>query len=57
MANDEIFPKLHHYWFVDPEHPISADDFHGLMACMVETYGPDPDAKGPRAHTSERTPL
>jgi hypothetical protein len=44
-TNGEIFPRLHHYWFVDPEHPISAEDFHGLMECMVETHGSDPDAK------------
>jgi hypothetical protein len=44
-ANGEIFPRLHHYWFVHPEHPISAEDFHGLMECMVETHGSDPDAK------------
>ena len=44
-ANGEIFPKLHSYWFVDREHPISADDFHGIMERMVETHGSDPDAK------------
>jgi Primase C terminal 2 (PriCT-2) len=44
-ANGEIFPKLHSYWFVDHEHPISAEDFGGLMKCMVETHGSDPDAK------------
>src|SRR5262245_54622574 len=44
-ANGEIFPKLHHYWFVDREHPISAQDFHGIMEAMVERHGSDPDAK------------
>ena len=44
-ANGDIFSKLHHYWLIDPEHPISAEDFHCVMECMVETHGSDPDAK------------
>jgi hypothetical protein len=44
-ANGEVFPKLHSYWFVDPEHSISAEDFHGVMERMVEAHGSDPDAK------------
>jgi hypothetical protein len=44
-ANGEVFPKQHSYWFADPEHPISAADFHGIMECMVEAHGSDPDAK------------
>ena len=43
--NGEIFPKLRSYWFVDREHPISAEDFHGIMECMAERHGSDPDAK------------
>ena len=44
-ANGDIFSKLRHYWLIDPEHPISAEDFHCVMECMVETHGSDPDAK------------
>ena len=44
-ANGEDFPKPHSSWFVDHEHPISAQDFHGIMERMIEVHGSDPDAK------------
>ena len=44
-ANGDIFSKLHHYWLIDPEHPIIAENFHCVMECMVESHGSDPDAK------------
>lgn len=44
-VNGEVFSKLHSYWLIDTEHPISAEDFHGIMETMVEARGSDPDAK------------
>ena len=44
-ANGEIWPKLHSYWLIDPEHPLSTEDFHGIMEHMVESRGSDPAAK------------
>jgi hypothetical protein len=44
-ADGEVFPKRHSYWLVDPERAITAEDFHGIMECLVETHGSDPDAK------------
>src|SRR5262249_20627899 len=29
----------------DAEHPTTGEDFDGIMECMVETFGSDPDAK------------
>lgn len=37
--------RYHVYWLVLAETPITADDFHGIMMRLVETYGSDPDAK------------
>ena len=37
--------RYHPYWLVDPEHPLRQLDFTGIMMCLIETYGSDPDAK------------
>ena len=37
--------RYHVYWFVDPQSPVSKEDFQGMMMRMCETYGSDPDAK------------
>jgi hypothetical protein len=37
FANGASFPKLRSY-FVDPERPIKAENFHGILERMVETY-------------------
>jgi hypothetical protein len=37
--------RYHVYWLTLAEAPITAEEFHGVMMCLVETYGSDPDAK------------
>jgi putative DNA primase/helicase len=41
----ELSPKRHCYWLIDAEHPMRPESFNSVMACMVETYASDPDAK------------
>jgi hypothetical protein len=39
--------KSHYYWLIDPEAPLNRGEFGGIMMCMVERFGSDPDAKDP----------
>jgi putative DNA primase/helicase len=41
----ELLPKHHSYWLIDPEYPMQPESFDAVMACMVEVYASDPDAK------------
>ena len=37
--------RYHVYWLILSEAPITEEDFHGIMMCLCESYGADPDAK------------
>jgi RepB DNA-primase from phage plasmid len=37
--------RYHVYWLILSEGPITEQDFHGIMMCLCESYGADPDAK------------
>ena len=37
--------RYHVYWLILSEAPITEEDFHGIMMCLCELYGADPDAK------------
>jgi hypothetical protein len=37
--------RYHVYWLVLADDPITADDFHGTMMCLVEVYGSDTCSK------------
>ena len=37
--------RYHVYWLILQEAPIIREDFHGIMMCLCETHGADPDAK------------
>jgi DNA primase RepB-like protein len=36
---------FHVYWLILTGSPITPEDFQGIMMCLVENYGSDPDAK------------
>jgi putative DNA primase/helicase len=36
---------FHVYWLILSGTPVTAEDFQGIMMCLVESYGSDPDAK------------
>jgi putative DNA primase/helicase len=45
IINETSPGKQHVYWLLDPEHPITAEEFDATQRGIVQTYGADPNAK------------